>query len=305
MTLIAAMILSLAPQDQDRIQDLIRKLGSDDFTTREQATEELKKAGKAAREALHKAAEESEDPEVRQRSRSILEDLAKAEKPQPRRADPVPGRPGFGFGGSSVMVRSVNGDSTYTITPGDGSPVLSFHKAAAGPVKLDYVDQKGESKSAQAANLETFLKDQKELAQKYGISEEGIDYAGSRVSFKGRLMPNLNPPRFPFPQRRLPPVIPDEEEEGTSVAGALLGPVEDSLRAQLDIPEGQGAVVTKVTPGSLAASLGLRKSDILLELGGRKIASPESAKGLVLTKESAVVVLRKGKRETLGAKKDY
>jgi len=95
MAVIAAMILSLALQDQDRIQDLIQKLGSDDFSTREQASEELKKTGKNAREALKKAADESQDPEVRQRARTILDEMAKAEKapPQPRRA--APGQGGF------------------------------------------------------------------------------------------------------------------------------------------------------------------------------------------------------------------
>jgi PDZ domain-containing protein len=306
MTFVASLILSLALQDQDRIQDLIRKLGSDDFTTREQATEELKKAGKTAREALKKAADESEDPEVRQRARTLLDDLAKAEKPQPRRV-PAPGFQGF----SGVTVRTVNGDSTYQITPGDGSPVLTFHKAQSGQVKLDYVDGSGESKTAQSVNLQTFLKDHKELAQKYGITEEGIEYGGSKVSFKGPMFPRGNAPLFPLPQRpnRVPPpqplpVPPDDEEEGTPIAGALLGPVEDSLRAQLDIPEGQGAVVLKVLPGGLAASLGLKKNDVLLEIDGKKITSPESAKGRI-TKDSGAVVLRKGKKETLGAKKDF
>src|SRR5262247_528028 len=108
MTFVAAMILGLALQDQDRIQDLIRKLGSDDFAVRENASEELKKAGKTAREALKKAADESDDPEVRQRARTILEDLAKAEKP--RRTEVEPPQRGFGgLGGSSVVVKSVNG----------------------------------------------------------------------------------------------------------------------------------------------------------------------------------------------------
>jgi hypothetical protein len=306
MAVIAAMILSLALQDQDRIQDLIQKLGSDDFSTREQASEELKKTGKNAREALKKAADESQDPEVRQRARTILDEMAKAEKapPQPRRA--APGQGGFqGF--SSVSVRTVNGDSIYTITPGDGSPALTFHKAQSGQVKLDYVDG-GESKSAQSPNLETFLKDHKELAQKYGVSEEGINYGGSRVSFKGPVFPRLNQPLFPLPQRpnRVPPppAPQDDDDEGTPVAGALLAPVEDSLRAQLEIPDGQGAVVLQVTPGSLAAGLGLKKSDVLLEIDGKKITSPESAKGLLM-RESRAVVLRKGKKETLGAKKDF
>jgi hypothetical protein len=304
MTFVAAMILSLVAQDQDRIRELIQKLGSDDFTTREQASEDLKKAGKSAREALKKAVEESEDPEVRQRARTILEDLAKAEKPvQPRRI--VPGQGGLqGFSG--VSVRTVNGDSTYTITPGDGSPALTFHKAQAGQVKLDYMEG-GEAKSASSVNLDAFLKDHKDLAQKYGISEEGIDYGGSRVSFKGQMFPKFNAPLFPLPQRQNrvpPPPVPPDEDEGTPVAGALLSPVEESLRAQLDIPEGQGAVVTKVTPGSLAAALGLRKSDVLLEIDGRKVTSPEAAKGLI-TKDSTAVVLRKGKKETLGPKKDF
>ena len=122
MAYIASLILALALQGQDQIQELIKKLGSDDFTVREQATEDLKKAGKNAREALKKAADESEDPEVRQRARSILEELAKAEKPAPPPRRQLPGFQGL----SGVMVRTVNGDSTYTITPADGSPVLTF-----------------------------------------------------------------------------------------------------------------------------------------------------------------------------------
>jgi len=304
MTFVAAMILSLALQDQDRIQDLIRKLGSDDFATREQASEELKKAGKPAREALQKAAEESEDPEVRQRSKSILEELA---KPAPRKAVPLPpGRlPGV-RGMSFVSVSSVNGDTTYTITPGDGSPVLKLFKGAAGAVKLDYVDEKGESKAAEAASLEGFLKDNKELAQKFGITEEGIDYAGSRVSFKPQPGRGF---RFNLPQQpRVPPPppapLPEEDPEFALIGGALLAPVDDSLRAQLEIPEGQGAVVSKVTAGSVAEALGLKKNDVLLEIDGKKITSPESAKGLI-KKGSSPVVLRKGKKETLPAKKDF
>lgn len=304
MTFIAAMILSLALQDQDRIQDLIRKLGSDDFTTREQASEALKKAGKAAKDALQKAAEESEDPEVRQRSKTILEELAKAEKPAPRRV-PRP-QPGFGFRGGSVTIRSVNGDSTYTITPGDGSPGITFHKAASGAVKLDYADDQGAAKSAEAPTLEAFLKDHQEVAQKFGITDEGIAYGGTRVSFKGNGLPNFTFPRQPrrIPVPPPPPAPLEDEDEGVPVAGARLGAVEDSLRAQLDIPEGRGAVVLGVTPGSLAESLGLRKNDVLLELDGRKITSPESAKGLV-TKESTGTVLRKGRKATFGAKKDF
>ena len=305
MTFVATIILALALQDQDGVQDLIKKLGSDDFATREQATEALKKAGKAAKAALQKAAEESEDPEVRQRAKDILEETAKpkpfGKAPAPA---PVPGRPGVR--GSSVSVRSVNGDTTYQITPFDGSPVLNFEKAVSGKVKLVYADDQGQSATAESATLEAFLKDHRELAQKFGISEEGIDYAGSRVSFKGGLpVPNF---RFGVPQRPgralPPPALPPDEPESTPVAGALLTPVDDSLRAQLEIPENQGAVVSKLAPGSVAESLGLKKNDVLLEIDGRKIASPTAAKDLI-TKDCTILVLRKGKKETLAPKKDF
>jgi S1-C subfamily serine protease len=84
----------------------------------------------------------------------------------------------------------------------------------------------------------------------------------------------------------------------------VLEPVDEALRAQLDLPEGQGAVVTRVLPGGVAELLGLRKSDILLDVDGKKIASPESAKGLI-TRESRLTVVRKGKKESLGGRKDF
>ena len=127
------------------------------------------------------------------------------------------------------------------------------------------------------------------------------------MSFKGNGLPNFNFPRQPrrIPVPPVPPAPLDEvEEPGVPVAGARLGAVDDSLRAQLDIPEGQGAVVLGVAPGSLAESLGMKKNDVLLELDGKKITSPESAKGLV-TKESTGTALRKGRKVTLGAKKDF
>jgi hypothetical protein len=309
MTLILALLPFLL-QDADRIQDLIRKLGSEDFATREQASDELKKIGKPAREALQKAAEENGDPEVRQRAQALLEDKPAPEKPAPRRAIPVPppapGRPGVR--GSSVSVRTSNGDSTYTIKPAEDLPVLVFHKAAVGKVKLEYTDEKGDAKSAEAATLDDFLKEQPELAKKFGITADGIDYAGSRVSFKGRGFPEFAFPRFnaPVPPRLVPPPPPPPlpEEDAVPVAGAVLEPVDEALRAQLDLPEGQGAVVTRVLPGGVAELLGLRKSDILLDVDGKKIATPESAKGLI-TRESRLTVVRKGKKESLGGRKDF
>ena len=299
MTLIAALLLSAATVQDDpakRIDELIRQLGSDEFAVREKATEELRKIGKPAEEALRKALA-ADDPEVRERVRAVLDALSPVEKPKaqaPRR-----GLPGLrGLNGSSVTVQSVNGDSTYKVAPGDGSPALTFHKDKAGAVKLEYADEQGAAKSAEAESIEKFVKDHKELAGKYGITEEGIDYGGTRVSFKGGL---------PFPRGFRVPAIPRAEEEGLRAAGALFEKVAEALRTQLDLPEGEGLVVTKVDEGGTAESAGLRKNDILLEVDGKKIASVREVRENLKDAASATV-LRKGKRETLpraAPKKDF
>ncbi len=305
--LIAALLLSaafpsfgaglpaLARGTQDdsarRIDELVKQLGADEFAVREKATEELRKIGKPAEGALRKALA-GDDPEVRERVRAVLDSMAEKPKaPAPRRA-----LPGFGFRGSSVTVQSVNGDSTYKIAPGDGSSPLTFHKDKAGAVKLEYVDEQGASKTAEAESIPKFLADHKEIAARYGVTEEGIDYGGARVSFKGGL-PGL-PRGFRVPKFPLPPAFEAEDERGTfRAAGASFEKVTEALRAQLDLPEGQGLVVVQLDEGGAAESAGLRKSDILLEIDGKKVASirdvRENLKGAKST-----AVLRRGKRET-------
>ena len=292
MTLIAALLLTFAAAPQDdtarRIDELVKQLGAEEFAVREKATEELRKIGKPAEEALRKALA-GDDPEVRERARAVLDSMAEKPKaPAPKRALPGPG-----FRGSSVTVQSVNGDSTYKIAPGDGSAPLTFLKDKAGSVKLEYVDAQGASKTAEAESIAKFLADHKELAAAHGITEEGIDYGGARVSFKGGL-PGI-PRAFRVPKFPLPPAF---EEETLRAAGATFEPPAEALRAQLDLPEGQGLVVVKVDEGGAAESAGLRKNDLLLEIDGKKVASIRDIReNLRGAKTSAVI--RKGKRETL------
>lgn len=295
LTLALAWILA-----QDAPEELVRKLGAEDYAEREKAAEALKKLGAAAEAALRKG-QESEDPEVRTRSKALLEELKPRASAPPRR----PARPPFapGFRGSSVSVRSVNGDSTYVITPGDGSAALSFHKAASGAVKLDYTDDEGRSRSVEAASLAVFLKEQKDLAAKFGLSEEGIDYAGARVSFRG-LNPfggPANPFRFNFGRKGWPFA---EEEERKPVPSAPktsgFESVSDALRAQLGLPEGQGVLVSRDD-----AAPGLRRHDVLLELDGKPVSTPAEARKA--SEAASLTILRKGKRETIQAqpRKDF
>lgn len=309
MSLLAALLLSVAASQDDasrRIDELLRQLGADEFAVREKAADELKKIGKPAEEALRKAAESSEDPEVRQRARSILDAMApKAKAPAPPRV-----APGFNFGpggrGGSVTVQTVNGDSTYRIAPGDGSPAITFHKSKDGAVKLDYPDEKGGTQSAEAESVGKFLKDHPALAEKYGVTEEGIGYGGMRVGFNGGLQGLPIPRAFNRP-RVVVPAPAEAEREAFRAGGATFEKVEEPLRAQLELSEGQGLVVTKVDEGSPAEAAGLRKSDIVLEMDGKRVSSIQDVKD-ALPKKGPTLVLRRGKRETLdsaGPRKDY
>lgn len=80
--------------------------------------------------------------------------------------------------------------------------------------------------------------------------------------------------------------------------------VPDVLREQLDVPEG-GIVVDRVLPESLAARLGLRRFDVILDVAGRKVADAADVRAAVEGVKPgdpvAVTVIRKGRRETLSA----
>jgi RNA polymerase sigma factor (sigma-70 family) len=58
--------------DAAEVERLIRQLGSDRFTEREEATQALEKIGEPAYEALRKAAADSDDVEIRKRAEGIL-----------------------------------------------------------------------------------------------------------------------------------------------------------------------------------------------------------------------------------------
>jgi hypothetical protein len=97
-------------------------------------------------------------------------------------------------------------------------------------------------------------------------------------------------------------------QAGPSPAETRLGvlvetPVE-ALVEQLDLPRGQGQVVTQVTFGGAAAKAGLLSSDILLELNGKPVTSERTAflktvEGLETNTPLNVLVLRKGAKKEL------
>ncbi len=98
-------------------------------------------------------------------------------------------------------------------------------------------------------------------------------------------------------------------EKRDSVSSFWLGigceEVDESLRAQLDLPENQGLVVHGVAPESPAAKSGIREHDVLLKVGDkalRKVGDLAAAVKAAGEKELTIEILRGGKSMTVTAK---
>jgi serine protease Do len=95
---------------------------------------------------------------------------------------------------------------------------------------------------------------------------------------------------------------PVAESKAEYYIGVSIDPVDDAMRAQLPLPEGQGVVVKEVTSGSPAEKAGVKQHDIILEMGGRPIDSPQTLASSVQSiqdKPTTLKVLRAGKVLTI------
>ncbi len=80
--------------------------------------------------------------------------------------------------------------------------------------------------------------------------------------------------------------------------GLSLSEADDTLRAQLEIPQGRGVVVVGVKAGSLAEHAGLKLNDVLLSLGDQELKTRGQARTILLGlgKEALEVkLIREGK----------
>lgn len=98
------------------------------------------------------------------------------------------------------------------------------------------------------------------------------------------------------------------EEARPGFLGVRVEDVPESLAAHLNLPAGEGALVSEVTPGSPAEKAGIKTHDILLKAGDRKINGGPSVSAIVSDHkagdELAVELLRKGEKHQLQATLD-
>jgi hypothetical protein len=91
---------------------------------------------------------------------------------------------------------------------------------------------------------------------------------------------------------------------GSPRFGVAVSPVTEALAEQLDLPTDRGVVVVQVIPGSAAEKAGVKKNDVVLMFAGQEIGGDVNRFAGAVEKAKAgekveVVVLRKGKKETL------
>jgi membrane-associated protease RseP (regulator of RpoE activity) len=84
--------------------------------------------------------------------------------------------------------------------------------------------------------------------------------------------------------------------------GVTVAPVDATLRAQLRLPEKRGLVVTKVEVDSPAAKAGILVHDVLLEFGGKSLATIEELNAQIQEvgeKAATMKLLRSGQSQSL------
>ena len=80
--------------------------------------------------------------------------------------------------------------------------------------------------------------------------------------------------------------------------GVVLAAVDNVLRSHLNLPAGEGVLITGVSEDGPAAKVGCEANDIFLELDGKHLTSEEQLKGLIQEigeKEVLLKLLRRGK----------
>jgi C-terminal processing protease CtpA/Prc len=89
------------------------------------------------------------------------------------------------------------------------------------------------------------------------------------------------------------------QREAFGVLGLTLAPVDKTLRAQLELPEGEGWVVAYVEPDTPAAKAGLKVNDILLDMDGKPLKTANVRVQLLMGKPATLHIIRKGKRMSI------
>jgi serine protease Do len=86
---------------------------------------------------------------------------------------------------------------------------------------------------------------------------------------------------------------------GAQDFGLRVAVVSDSLRQRLGLREPGGVVINEVEPGGPADAAGLRRGDVLLEVGRQPVREPAQLDAILSRAGDGVLVLAQRGRQTL------
>jgi hypothetical protein len=226
----------------------------------------------------------------------------------------------------------------------DATKEMTLKVMKDGSVELTVVEEdsdtgKKSSRTLGAPSLEEFRRKNPEVVRKYDLDR----YTGARRSaipddfdqlfreFR-RGIPEMPPmPRFdpfeggdldkwldeqlrrrfrrpgePAPAPAPPAPVPAPAPGGLEF-GIKVDPVEETLRDQFSLKEGEGVMVGEVKPGSTAEKAGVKKHDVILKLDGKAVGDTwgfrkDVLRALAEKPEFDLEILRSGKRQTLKVK---
>ena len=269
---LAGLVLA---QQGPTADELVGKLGHEDFQVREDATKALIEMGDAALPALEKAIH-SEDVEVRLRAGRALRAIRgrEREKVEEKKAGANPFPPGTrasdiridmrdGKVRVKVPVRAEKGEATVKEYEGDSLEELKKNHPELKQLLrgMDFRVGVGKDPFDMDDFWKKWSKDWDDDFMKRWEQETRRDMERMR---RWMQMLREQQERMPAPWRGQQP------EPVGPVLGVRASRPAAVLDAQLGL-RGRGLVVDAVEQGSLAEHLGLRRFDILLELNGKPI----------------------------------
>lgn len=200
--------------------------------------------------------------------------------------------------------------TNYQILPGDRVYVKQVEKPAEAkkgaakeePLKVaqyfveieNAFDTKALQKSIET--LRAALEEVKDQPEARAALEKAIAALHKRIEAATK---NRVPPKLFSIVRREVHTSPESGRLGIEIE--VLG---EALIEQLDLPKGQGILVTAVLKDSLANQVGLKPNDVIVELGGKLVPNDAESLPKIIAAMKAdvpfdIVVVRKGKKETI------
>ena len=109
---------------------------------------------------------------------------------------------------------------------------------------------------------------------------------------------------FAVPSALAQDIVADLRDDGQverGYLGVMIAPLSEEVATVLGFDDQEGAMISEVSKDTAAAKAGLRKGDIVLEVGGEKVTSPRDLTRMIATqgpgKDVTLEILRAGERQ--------